>query len=250
MKKKKDYTRKKRSPWLQAVYILLIFITLAVCYFLPAHSLENLLPGGVVRLRIAYPVAALALFGGYLGIGWKFTLALLLSCTGDAMGAMGSFIGQMGYFALAHVFYIWAFAELLRKEKRSVTLITGLIGTIIALALVAIFAFVIPAIPDVNLRWGCGVYAVLIASMTFLACLQRSPLFGVGAALFLFSDFILSWNRFVNPVSGERWLIMVPYYAGQALLWLGAVKLMLDSAAAMSPVETSDKAENQSIKGK
>ncbi len=275
MKKKKDYPQKKRSPWLQVVYILLAFTTLAVCYFLPAQSLESLLPEGVVRLRIAYPVAALALFGGYLGIGWKFTVALLLSCTGDAMGAMGSFIGQMGYFALAHVFYIWAFSEMLYNSRRyeagkcpqadspkglngssgtdfrKSPLYRGLSIAAIASALVAIAVIVIPAIPEVSLRWGCSVYAALLATMTLLALLQRrSPLFSIGAALFLISDFILSWNRFVNPVSGERWLIMVPYYAGQALLWLGAVKLMLDSAAAMSPVEASDKAENQSIKGK
>ena len=258
MKKEKDNKRKKRSPWLQVVYILLIFATLAVCYFLPAQSIESLLPEGVVRLRIAYPVAALALFGAYLGIGWKFTLALLLSCTGDAMGAMGSFIGQMGYFALAHAFYIWAFAEMLYKSRHSAAvecvqedsskgrqgegvssdgsdfrrspLYRGLSVAAIASAMVAIAVIVIPSIPEVSLRWGCSVYAVLIATMTLLALLQRrSPLFSVGAALFLISDFIFSWNRFVSPVAGERYLIMLPYYSGQALLWLGAVKLALDS---------------------
>lgn len=59
-----------------------------------------------------------------------------------------------------------------------------------------------------------------------LSLMQRSPLFAIGAALFLISDMILSWNKFVGPVTAEKWLIMVPYYLGQLLIWLGAATLM------------------------
>lgn len=68
------------------IYISLIFIVLAVMYLMPSAALEQMLPEKVVRFRIAYPVAALALMGAYLGMGWKFVLAFLFSCTGDAMG--------------------------------------------------------------------------------------------------------------------------------------------------------------------
>lgn len=204
------------------IYISLIFIVLTAIYLMPAAALEQMLPEKVVRFRIAYPVAALALMGAYLGMGWKFVLAFLFSCTGDAMGAYGSFFGQMGYFAAAHIILIWAFAEELWKVRKT------LVGLAVTAALVFAFALVIPKVPEPGLQIGCGVYAVLITAMFGLSLMQRSPLFAIGAALFLISDMILSWNKFVGPVTAEKWLIMVPYYLGQLLIWLGAATLMKD----------------------
>lgn len=202
------------------IYISLIFIVLAVMYLMPSAALEQMLPEKVVRFRIAYPVAALALMGAYLGMGWKFVLAFLFSCTGDAMGAYGSFFGQMGYFAAAHIILIWAFAEELWKVRKT------LVGLAVTATLVFAFALVIPKVPEPWLQIGCGVYAVLITAMFGLSLMQRSPLFAIGAALFLISDMILSWNKFVGPVTAEKWMIMVPYYLGQLLIWLGAATLM------------------------
>lgn len=202
------------------IYISLIFIVLAVMYLMPSAALEQMLPEKVVRFRIAYPVAALALMGAYLGMGWKFVLAFIFSCTGDAMGAYGSFFGQMGYFAAAHIILIWAFAEELWKVRKT------LVGLAVTAALVFAFALVIPKVPEPWLQIGCGVYAVLITAMFGLSLMQRSPLFAIGAALFLISDMILSWNKFIGPVAAEKWLIMVPYYLGQLLIWLGATTLM------------------------
>ena len=202
------------------IYISLIFIVLAVMYLMPSAALEQMLPEKVVQFRIAYPVAALALMGAYLGMGWKFVLAFLFSCTGDAMGAYGRFFGQMGYFAAAHIILIWAFAEELWKVRKT------LVGLAVTAALVFAFALVIPKVPEPWLQIGCGVYAVLITAMFGLSLMQRSPLFAIGAALFLISDMILSWNKFVGPVTAEKWLIMVPYYLGQLLIWLGATTLM------------------------
>ena len=202
------------------IYISLIFIVLAAMYLMPSAALEQMLPEKVVRFRIAYPVAALALMGAYLGTGWKFVLAFLFSCTGDAMGAYGSFFGQMGYFAAAHIILIWAFAEELWKVRKT------LVGLAVTAALVFAFALVIPKVAEPWLQIGCGVYAVLITAMFGLSLMQRSPLFAIGAALFLISDMILSWNKFVGPVTAEKWLIMVPYYLGQLLIWLGAATLM------------------------
>lgn len=202
------------------IYISLIFIVLAAMYLMPSAALEQMLPEKVVRFRIAYPVAALALMGAYLGMGWKFVLAFLFSCTGDAMGAYGSFFGQMGYFAAAHIILIWAFAEELWKVRKT------LVGLAVTAALVFAFALVIPKVAEPWLQIGCGVYAVLITAMFGLSLMQRPPLFAIGAALFLISDMILSWNKFVGPVTAEKWMIMVPYYLGQLLIWLGAATLM------------------------
>ena len=210
---------------------LIIFAFLALAYFLPGSALSGFLPSGVVRFRIAYPVAALCIAGLLTRIDLRFVLAFLFSCIGDAFGAAGSFIGQMGFFALAHITFIYCFISRLgqNQSKRQMSLpkksgrrwkICGL--TAVAAILILACVCVLPRIEDSFLFWGCGIYAVLICTMAALAMFQRSHLFAVGALLFAISDFILSWNKFVGPVEYEKYLIMVPYYFGQLLLWLGA----------------------------
>lgn len=231
----------------QVFYIALTFTVLASVYFMPAEVLSEVLPEAAVKFKIALPVAALAAFGAYLGIGWRFVLAFMLSCTGDAMGAAGSFIGQMGYFAAAHAMFIWEFAVRTWKSGRGVpaagmpekraSAIRGhgndfrnspVWKTIVCLGVAAVLAFafilIIPQTPAGMLRIGCSVYAVLIGTMSGLSLMQRSPLFALGAAFFLVSDMILSWHRFVSPVTASTWLIMVPYYLGQLLIWIGATR--------------------------
>lgn len=238
-------------------YIALIFIVLATMYFMPKATLLEALPEKVVQFRIAYPVAVLALFGAYLGLSWQFVLAFLFSCTGDAMGAYGSFIGQMGYFALAHAMLIWGFASRLHGFRKSAATAaatdksgTGkghknaaapdfwssttwkiLVCLTVASALAFAFTLIIPKAPAGTIRIGCSIYSLLIGTMTGLALMQRSPLFAVGAVLFLISDMILSWNKFVSPVTASKWLIMVPYYLGQLLIWHGAVKTKAENRA-------------------
>lgn len=70
------------------------------------------------------------------------------------------------------------------------------------------------------LRIGTGIYVLLICSMLNLALLQRSSLYALGAILFVFSDFILGWNKFNSPIENAGLLIMIPYYLGQWLIYI------------------------------
>ena len=54
------------------------------------------------------------------------------------------------------------------------------------------------------------------------ALLQRDLMFGAGALLFIISDLILAWNKFVSPIEYSSVFILVPYYGGQLLIWLRA----------------------------
>jgi uncharacterized membrane protein YhhN len=56
--------------------------------------------------------------------------------------------------------------------------------------------------------------------MLFSALMQRSSLYALGAVLFVFSDFILAWNKFVDPIQHSGLLIMTTYYLGQYLLFI------------------------------
>lgn len=158
---------------------------------------------------------------------WQISLALLFSALGDYFGSCHNFLGQMGFFALCHISLIWYFIERyltkVIRNKKPTTKSHGLAFIFLIMLLAFdgfVFAKVIPCTPEGIIRIGTSIYAVLISCMLYFALLQRSSLFAIGAVLFVFSDFILAWNKFVEPIEYSRLLIMIPYYAGQFLIFM------------------------------
>ena len=191
------------------VIISITYAALCILYFSPIQ-----LPS-----KLAYAVAFLGLIALYhfRQIGLFMALGLLLSACGDYMGTQGNFIGQMAFFGLAHVAYIVYFARRLKKpiswHHVQYAAITSLFVGAEA------FTLVVPSVPDVMLKTGVSIYCLLILTMLCLALLQRDWFFGLGATLFVFSDFILAWNKFVDPINHASWYIMITYYAAQWLLF-------------------------------
>ncbi len=223
---------KDRKSFLIAT--LLVFSILAVTYFIRTDILKTFLPAAVVKYRIIGPLATLTL-AGTLCLPWQMTLAMAFSLTGDFMGAYGSFIGQMGFFALAHIMLITYFTGKLRSMRQDMKGRPDAASSrrngrcaaaVIIAAALLVFALlcIVPHAPAGVIRIGCTIYAALICSMFSLAMMQHELIFAAGATLFLFSDMILSWNKFVCPIAASKWLIMVPYYAGQLLIWCGAFR--------------------------
>ncbi len=158
---------------------------------------------------------------------WQISLALLLSALGDYFGSCHNFLAQMGFFAMGHVFYIWYFTgryfkKVIVKKKPAAKHhgLAFMFLLMVAALLAVVFTQIVPCTPEGIIRIGVSVYAVLISSMLFFALLQRSSLFAIGAVLFVFSDFILAWNKFIEPIQYSGLLIMIPYYAGQFLLFM------------------------------
>ena len=58
--------------------------------------------------------------------------------------------------------------------------------------------------------------------MLMMALLQRSSLYALGAVLFVFSDFILAWNKFVEPIPYRNYLVLGSYFLAQWLLFIRA----------------------------
>lgn len=65
-----------------------------------------------------------------------------------------------------------------------------------------------------------ALYMVVISVMLATAWATGNVLAGVGAALFVSSDAMIAWNRFVRPFPGADIGIMVTYHLGQAGLVL------------------------------
>ena len=73
---------------------------------------------------------------------------------------------------------------------------------------------------DGGLRTPVALYMVVVSAMLATALATRSVPAAVGAALFVSSDAMIAWNRFVRPLRGADVGIMVTYHLGQAGLVL------------------------------
>ena len=48
--------------------------------------------------------------------------------------------------------------------------------------------------------------------------------FRCAALLFVFSDAVIAWNRFIGPVPARTWIVMITYYLAQYLFFRFAFK--------------------------
>lgn len=185
------------------------------------------LPVGIAH-KITIPVGILTLASLWL-CPWQITLALLFSVIGDYTGSCGQFIGQMGFFASAHIMYVIYFIrrylEKVERDRKLSMKAKGYLAMVcfcvVGLLATSIFK-IAPLAQDGIIRTGVIIYTIVICCMLVMALLQRSSLFALGAVLFVFSDFILAWNMFVEPVPHSRYMILVPYFLAQWLLFIRA----------------------------
>ena len=203
-----------------------LFLLLTVIFFLPVS----------IPHKLAFPVFTLFIAGLWL-IPWQMCLAMLFSAAGDYMGTCGNFIGQMGFFALAHVwiiaYFIKRYFSKVEPDRKLTGKAKGYIAMILfcTIALLSIALFKItPGAPAGIERIGASCYAVIICSMLAMALLQRSSLYALGAVLFVFSDFILAWHRFVEPVPYRNYLVLVTYYLAQWLLFVRSTPYRIKNA--------------------
>lgn len=218
-----DFSGKKLKAvvWIStAVYLILVCL-----YFLPAE----------IPYKISFPLVSAAIFSIFVA-PWPMSVALFASAAGDFMGAAGNFMGQMECFAVAHLFLTLFFLQrlfqtgkasaknlvaILTKRRVAYIVVTGFCVTVL---LLMSMVCIVPEVPAGTVRAGVAFYTLVISLMLFSALMQRSIFYAVGAVLFVMSDFILAWNRFVEPVEYEKYMIMVPYYLAQLMLYVRSTK--------------------------
>lgn len=213
----------EKSSKISAISSSLIFLTLCICYFSPID----------IQHKIALPVGVLAIASLIL-CPWQITLALIFSAAGDFFGSAGQLLPQMGCFAVSHIWFIVYFAlryhRKVEHDRKLTDRAKGYVAMVLfcsAAILTAALTLIVPKAPAGVLRIGVLLYACLICTMLVLALLQRSSLFALGAVLFVFSDFILAWALFVGEVPNSSYLIMIPYYGAQWLLFIRSSRFKL-----------------------
>jgi uncharacterized membrane protein YhhN len=150
---------------------------------------------------------------------WWFVAAGVLSLAGDVflMLPADRFVAGLGSFLGAHLAYIVG----LRVDGGP---LVALVPAGVAVAAVA-GALARPILRAVRasrpaLAGPVGAYMVVIAAMVTAAIASGVVPAAVGAVLFLASDTLIAWERFVAPRRWHRLAIIVTYHLGQAGLVL------------------------------
>jgi uncharacterized membrane protein YhhN len=195
---------------------------------------------------IAKPAAMLVLLGLLaLACGFSspplicFGLGILFSLAGDVFLMLTYarfsdrwFIPGLIAFLLAHVSYIIG----LNLPMPDVSPIWSLgLAVILALTAARLLRRILAGIRQKGLLRmvrPVGIYAMVITMMLLSAVLtllnsawstSASGLVALGATLFYFSDVLLAWNKFINPIRNGRLANMILYHLGQFALIAGVI---------------------------
>jgi uncharacterized membrane protein YhhN len=175
-------------------------------------------PGAMVALI----VVAMSLDAPSSAQRWAIVAGLALSLAGDVflMLPTDRFIAGVAAFFAAHLAYIVAF-RLMDTSPGAL-----LIGA----AFVAIFALVVGRRILIGVRdtapelvTPVSAYIAVISVMVASAIATKNPYAIAGALLFMGSDTLIAWNRFVQPLRWAPVTIMVTYHAAQLLIVLTLV---------------------------
>ena len=149
---------------------------------------------------------------------WWFVVALVLSLAGDVLLMLPAddFVAGLAAFLVGHLCYVAGFWT---DGPGAVPLVVALV--VVAVAVAPLGARILGALGgQAALRLAVALYMVVISVMLATALAVGNPFAAVGAALFVGSDAMIAWNRFVKPFRGADVGIMVTYHLGQAGLVL------------------------------
>jgi len=169
---------------------------------------------------------------GNLQLTWFF-LALLFSLAGDILllYPTRAFILGLVAFLFAQVAYILGFSAILPP------LVPSLLAVLVVLSLLTmVFLFLQAEVrkkPDLKrMRPAILLYALMLSIMAASAVLNlfkpawtltAAALTAIGGILFLSSDLMLAYDRFVHQFKSSHMLVMMTYHLAQALLILGVL---------------------------
>ena len=145
----------------------------------------------------------------------SIVIGLALCTLGDAL-IIFSFLPGLVAFLIGHLFYIYSFIKKWHFNWNRIYILIpfAIFGVYIGSVLISSLtrngeeAFILPVI----------LYLIIISLMGFTAFQTRNKYLYFGSILFILSDTLLAWNKFIGelPFSGE--MIMLTYYSAQFLI--------------------------------
>jgi len=186
------------------------------------------------------PLILLSLIGYYMAAAERrshvFIRALFFSWVGDVLllfagGAEIFFITGLVAFLISHLLFIQVY-----RQQRDVDSEKGLLGTqkvryALPIVLVSTGLVVVLYNSLGNLKIPVMAYALVLCVMALNALFrygrtntQSFWMVFCGALLFLTSDSLLALNKFLSPIDGGRFLVMLTYVSAQYLIVEGILR--------------------------
>jgi len=146
-----------------------------------------------------------------------FVSALVFSLAGDVllMLPQDRFVPGLAAFLAAHVCYLvgfWSAGPTAGGFAIAVIVVVLVVAPLARAILGAIARAGLPA----ELRIAVALYMTVISAMLATALATGNVLAAVGATLFVASDSMIAWDRFVRRLAWAPVAIMVTYHLGQA----------------------------------
>jgi alkenylglycerophosphocholine hydrolase len=202
-----------------AALLGLALVVAAIDWFAVSGSHDRVEAGAKPGVLMALIAAALMVDPASNSMRWWFVAALALSLVGDIalLPRLDAFVAGLGAFLIAHVAYVIGMAP----HVESLGL--ALIAAVIVLADLAVVGRPVLHRAPSPLRAPVVSYFVAISAMVVVAYATGSYVLAAAALLFLASDSLLGWSRFVAPAPGGRLAVHVTYHLAQAGLVLGLI---------------------------
>jgi uncharacterized membrane protein YhhN len=146
--------------------------------------------------------------------------------------SFATFITGLVAFLIGHIYYIRGFSDEV-KQKRVIWLVMD--KPYLILPYLAFFIYIIVLMNphlDGLMKLPVFLYCFAILLMSLMALSRYYAvsneswlLVWIGSLLFVASDFVLAFNKFVGEVAYARYIIMSTYISGQGLIAYGVAKM-------------------------
>ena len=162
-------------------------------------------------------------------------LGLFFSLGGDIflMLPKETFLQGLISFLIAHIFFIITFLHISQEPKYThLTLLLGLLIFAFALFVDIRISKELIKSSKKKLVIPVNIYSLILFSMAFIAygtigsqnvVTTLGIIISIGATLFMLSDILLAWNKFVSPLLGGRFTTIIIYHIAQVLITTGVL---------------------------
>ncbi len=161
---------------------------------------------------------------------WGILLGLLCSMGGDLFLEIssGMFVVGLGWFLVAHLFYVMAYTSATRRLL--LLQLLPFLGYVVSL-----YAYMYGSISQKfpRLLIPVALYSLVICCMIWRAsallqepAIRRQAAWSAlfGAMIFASSDSVIALNKFVWPIPGARYVIILTYWLGQLGILLSVMR--------------------------
>lgn len=200
---------------------------------LGAILFSKLLPGNIFKPLIMLSLwfwAVLEKDARVVRRKWVFLIGLLMAMLGDIfLMYAGYFLHGLAAFLVMQLLYIATFLPEISFRQPTQTLMIRALFMVIVLTL--ILTIILPNLTDPVLKVAVSLYALVITLMTFCASIRDAGVSSIsyqyvltGAILFMISDTLIAYNKFVESVPQAGLWIMSTYMAAQYAIVKGVLK--------------------------